>query len=151
MIWGYLRVGSAPGKDSLDKRPDSKATEVNLNTPINFNGLLDQAQKEKSPAEWTLNLETFFTMVSTWAPSIFYHFPWQAPPLFFVFVIFLSAVESGKSFQSLCVLGAVASTEVKQKLQEFLLSKSATKDSPTNGKNHSTSRHPKLWYTYVQC
>ncbi|XP_044535626.1 histone deacetylase 9 isoform X6 [Gracilinanus agilis] len=43
--------------------------------------------------------------------------------------------------------GGVASTEVKQKLQEFLLSKSATKDSPTNGKNHSVSRHPKLWYT----
>ncbi|XP_054582284.1 histone deacetylase 9 isoform X6 [Eptesicus fuscus] len=43
--------------------------------------------------------------------------------------------------------GAVASTEVKQKLQEFLLSKSATKDTPTNGKNHSASRHPKLWYT----
>ncbi|XP_031409786.1 histone deacetylase 9 isoform X8 [Meleagris gallopavo] len=42
---------------------------------------------------------------------------------------------------------AVASTEVKQKLQEFLLSKSATKDSPANGKNHSVSRHPKLWYT----
>ncbi|XP_039768802.1 histone deacetylase 9 isoform X3 [Ornithorhynchus anatinus] len=42
---------------------------------------------------------------------------------------------------------AVASTEVKQKLQEFLLSKSATKDSPTKGKNHSMSRHPKLWYT----
>ncbi|XP_033718866.1 histone deacetylase 9 isoform X2 [Tursiops truncatus] len=41
--------------------------------------------------------------------------------------------------------GAVASTEVKQKLQEFLLSKSATKDTPTNGKNHSVSRHPKLW------
>ncbi|XP_041513871.1 histone deacetylase 9 isoform X3 [Microtus oregoni] len=40
---------------------------------------------------------------------------------------------------------AVASTEVKQKLQEFLLSKSATKDTPTNGKNHSASRHPKLW------
>ncbi|XP_053116971.1 histone deacetylase 9 isoform X2 [Hemicordylus capensis] len=40
---------------------------------------------------------------------------------------------------------AVASTEVKQKLQEFLLSKSATKDSPANGKNHSISRHPKLW------
>ncbi|XP_038625216.1 histone deacetylase 9 isoform X2 [Tachyglossus aculeatus] len=40
---------------------------------------------------------------------------------------------------------AVASTEVKQKLQEFLLSKSATKDSPTKGKNHSMSRHPKLW------
>ncbi|XP_017653503.1 histone deacetylase 9 isoform X9 [Nannospalax galili] len=43
--------------------------------------------------------------------------------------------------------GAVASTEVKQKLQEFLLSKSATKDTPANGKNHSVSRHPKLWYT----
>ncbi|XP_078519801.1 histone deacetylase 9 isoform X1 [Lissotriton helveticus] len=42
---------------------------------------------------------------------------------------------------------AVASTEVKQKLQEFLLSKWATKDPPTNGKNHSMSRHPKLWYT----
>ncbi|XP_071889668.1 histone deacetylase 9 isoform X15 [Anas platyrhynchos] len=42
---------------------------------------------------------------------------------------------------------AVASTEVKQKLQEFLLSKSATKDSPANGKNHSMNRHPKLWYT----
>ncbi|XP_032257880.1 histone deacetylase 9 isoform X9 [Halichoerus grypus] len=40
---------------------------------------------------------------------------------------------------------AVASTEVKQKLQEFLLSKSATKDTPPNGKNHSVSRHPKLW------
>ncbi|XP_029340772.1 histone deacetylase 9 isoform X17 [Mus caroli] len=40
---------------------------------------------------------------------------------------------------------AVASTEVKQKLQEFLLSKSATKDTPTNGKNHSVGRHPKLW------
>ncbi|XP_009993259.1 PREDICTED: histone deacetylase 9 isoform X7 [Chaetura pelagica] len=40
---------------------------------------------------------------------------------------------------------AVASTEVKQKLQEFLLSKSASKDSPANGKNHSMSRHPKLW------
>ena len=51
----------------------------------------------------------------------------------------------------MCVSGAVASTEVKQKLQEFLLSKSATKDTPTNGKNHSVSRHPKLWYTYVQC
>ncbi|MEJ1286435.1 hypothetical protein NN561_017443 [Cricetulus griseus] len=42
---------------------------------------------------------------------------------------------------------AAASTEVKQKLQEFLLSKSATKDTPSNGKNHSVSRHPKLWYT----
>lgn len=53
-------------------------------------------------------------------------------------------------FLYVCVSGAVASTEVKQKLQEFLLSKSATKDTPTNGKNHSVSRHPKLWYTYVQ-
>lgn len=51
----------------------------------------------------------------------------------------------------MCVSGAVASTEVKQKLQEFLLSKSATKDTPTNGKNHSVGRHPKLWYTYVLC
>ncbi|XP_070582626.1 histone deacetylase 9 [Erythrolamprus reginae] len=41
---------------------------------------------------------------------------------------------------------AVASTEVKQKLQEFLLSKSASKDSIFNGKNHSTSRCPKLWH-----
>ncbi|KAG8556613.1 hypothetical protein GDO81_018134, partial [Engystomops pustulosus] len=42
---------------------------------------------------------------------------------------------------------AVASTEVKLKLQEFLLSKSATKDTFTNGTNHSMGRHPKLWYT----
>ncbi|KAG2465216.1 HDAC9 deacetylase, partial [Polypterus senegalus] len=42
---------------------------------------------------------------------------------------------------------AVASTEVKQKLQEFLLSKSATKDPPSNGTSHSMGRHPKLWYT----
>ncbi|XP_060541665.1 histone deacetylase 9 isoform X2 [Pantherophis guttatus] len=41
---------------------------------------------------------------------------------------------------------AVASTEVKQKLQEFLLSKSAAKDSLSNGKNHSSSRRPKLWH-----
>ncbi|XP_075443302.1 histone deacetylase 9 isoform X3 [Ascaphus truei] len=40
---------------------------------------------------------------------------------------------------------AVASTEVKQKLQEFLLSKSATKESFTNGTNHSMSHHAKLW------
>ncbi|MBN3298014.1 HDAC9 deacetylase, partial [Amia calva] len=42
---------------------------------------------------------------------------------------------------------AVASTEVKQKLQEFLLSKSATKDPAVNGISHALSRHPKLWYT----
>lgn len=42
--------------------------------------------------------------------------------------------------------GAVASTEVKQKLQEFLLSKSA-KDPTSNGTNHSFIHHPKLWYT----
>lgn len=41
---------------------------------------------------------------------------------------------------------AVASTEVKQKLQEFLLNKSA-KDSASNGANHSFIQHPKLWYT----
>uniref|UniRef100_A0A3Q2PJA7 histone deacetylase n=1 Tax=Fundulus heteroclitus TaxID=8078 RepID=A0A3Q2PJA7_FUNHE len=41
---------------------------------------------------------------------------------------------------------AVASTEVKQKLQEFLLNKSA-KDPVANGANHSFIQHPKLWYT----
>ncbi|XP_061748846.1 histone deacetylase 9-B isoform X1 [Nerophis ophidion] len=41
--------------------------------------------------------------------------------------------------------GAVASTEVKQKLQEFLLSKSA-KDPASNGGNHSFIHHSKLWY-----
>uniref|UniRef100_A0A3B5MST1 histone deacetylase n=1 Tax=Xiphophorus couchianus TaxID=32473 RepID=A0A3B5MST1_9TELE len=41
---------------------------------------------------------------------------------------------------------AVASTEVKQKLQEFLLNKTA-KDPVTNGANHSFIQHPKLWYT----
>nr|XP_043889707.1 histone deacetylase 9-B isoform X1 [Solea senegalensis]XP_043889708.1 histone deacetylase 9-B isoform X1 [Solea senegalensis] len=42
--------------------------------------------------------------------------------------------------------GAVASTEVKQKLQEFLLSKSA-KDPVGSGASHSFIHHPKLWYT----
>uniref|UniRef100_A0A667YGF5 histone deacetylase n=1 Tax=Myripristis murdjan TaxID=586833 RepID=A0A667YGF5_9TELE len=41
---------------------------------------------------------------------------------------------------------AVASTEVKQKLQEFLLSKSA-KDPASSGATHSFIHHPKLWYT----
>nr|XP_046255643.1 histone deacetylase 9-B isoform X4 [Scatophagus argus] len=41
---------------------------------------------------------------------------------------------------------AVASTEVKQKLQEFLLSKSA-KDSASNGVSHSIIHHQKLWYS----
>ncbi|XP_058502692.1 histone deacetylase 9-B isoform X2 [Solea solea] len=41
---------------------------------------------------------------------------------------------------------AVASTEVKQKLQEFLLSKSA-KDPVGSGASHSFLHHPKLWYT----
>ncbi|KAM9310721.1 histone deacetylase 9-B isoform 2-T2 [Pholidichthys leucotaenia] len=41
---------------------------------------------------------------------------------------------------------AAASTEVKQKLQEFLLSKS-TKDPAINGATHSFMQHPKLWYT----
>ncbi|XP_018596083.1 histone deacetylase 9-B isoform X2 [Scleropages formosus] len=41
---------------------------------------------------------------------------------------------------------AVASTEVKQKLQEFLLSKSA-KDPGINGVSHSLAHHPKLWFT----
>lgn len=42
----------------------------------------------------------------------------------------------------------MASTEVKQKLQEFLLSKS--KDPAANGNNHSLGRHPKLWYMWVE-
>lgn len=42
--------------------------------------------------------------------------------------------------------GAVASTEVKQKLQEFLLSKSA-KDPASNGVNQSMIHHQKLWYS----
>lgn len=41
---------------------------------------------------------------------------------------------------------AVASNEVKQKLQEFLLSKSA-KDPTGNGVNHSVVHHQKLWYS----
>ncbi|CAG12012.1 unnamed protein product, partial [Tetraodon nigroviridis] len=41
---------------------------------------------------------------------------------------------------------AVASTEVKQKLQEFLLSKSA-KDPVSNGVTNSMIHHQKLWYT----
>ncbi|KAK7886262.1 hypothetical protein WMY93_025883 [Mugilogobius chulae] len=40
---------------------------------------------------------------------------------------------------------AVASTEVKQKLQEFLLNKTA-KDPVSNGGSHSFIQHPKLWY-----
>ncbi|XP_072572075.1 histone deacetylase 9-B isoform X3 [Paramormyrops kingsleyae] len=40
---------------------------------------------------------------------------------------------------------AVASTEVKQKLQEFLLSKSA-KDPSVNGGRNVITHHPKLWY-----
>uniref|UniRef100_A0A4W3I7H9 Histone deacetylase n=1 Tax=Callorhinchus milii TaxID=7868 RepID=A0A4W3I7H9_CALMI len=39
---------------------------------------------------------------------------------------------------------AIASTEVKLKLQEFLLSKTA-KDSATSGLNHSLPSHPKCW------
>ncbi|KAF7658246.1 hypothetical protein LDENG_00015610 [Lucifuga dentata] len=42
---------------------------------------------------------------------------------------------------------AVASTEVKQKLQEFLLSKSA-KDPGNNGTNQSFIHHPKLWSSH---
>lgn len=41
--------------------------------------------------------------------------------------------------------GAIASTEVKQKLQEFLLSKTASKDSMTSGLNHSIPQHPTNW------
>lgn len=42
--------------------------------------------------------------------------------------------------------GAVASTEVKQKLQEFLLSKS-TKDGTPNGVPQKIAQSSKLWYT----
>ncbi|XP_059363510.1 histone deacetylase 9-B isoform X2 [Carassius carassius] len=42
--------------------------------------------------------------------------------------------------------GAVASNEVKQKLQEFLLSKS-TKDSTSNGVPPKVTQSSKLWYT----
>lgn len=52
----------------------------------------------------------------------------------------------GKERSRESLTGAVASTEVKQKLQEFLLNKSA-KDSASNGANHSFIQHPKLWYT----
>ncbi|XP_068179650.1 histone deacetylase 9-B [Antennarius striatus] len=41
---------------------------------------------------------------------------------------------------------AVASTEVKQKLQEFLLSKTA-KEPASNGVHQSLIHHQKLWYT----
>ncbi|XP_061572633.1 histone deacetylase 9-B isoform X1 [Cololabis saira] len=52
----------------------------------------------------------------------------------------------GKERSRESLTGAVASTEVKQKLQEFLLSKSS-KDPVGNGANHSFIHHPKLWYT----
>lgn len=42
-----------------------------------------------------------------------------------------------------CPVGAIASTEVKLRLQEFLLSKSK---EPTPGSlNHSLPQHPKCW------
>lgn len=40
--------------------------------------------------------------------------------------------------------GAIASTEVKLKLQEFLLSK--TKEPGPGPPNHSLPQHPKCWY-----
>lgn len=52
----------------------------------------------------------------------------------------------GKERPRESLTGAAASTEVKQKLQEFLLSKSA-KDSSGNGATHALIHHPKLWYT----
>ncbi|XP_066530657.1 histone deacetylase 9-B [Hoplias malabaricus] len=44
-------------------------------------------------------------------------------------------------------IGAMASSEVRQKLHDFLLSKSA-KDSPPSG--HSLNQHSKLWYLTSQ-
>lgn len=42
-----------------------------------------------------------------------------------------------------CPVGAIASTEVKLRLQEFLLSKS--KEPTPGGLNHSLPQHPKCW------
>lgn len=42
-----------------------------------------------------------------------------------------------------CPTGAIASTEVKLRLQEFLLSKS--KEPTPGGLNHSLPQHPKCW------
>lgn len=42
-----------------------------------------------------------------------------------------------------CPAGAIASTEVKLRLQEFLLSKS--KEPTPGGLNHSLPQHPKCW------
>ncbi|XP_055760107.1 histone deacetylase 9-B isoform X2 [Salvelinus fontinalis] len=52
----------------------------------------------------------------------------------------------GKERTRESLTGAVASNEVKQKLQEFLLSKS-NKDLSTAGATHTLIHHPKLWYT----
>ncbi|XP_036821462.1 histone deacetylase 9-B-like isoform X3 [Oncorhynchus mykiss] len=52
----------------------------------------------------------------------------------------------GKERTRESLTGAVASNEVKQKLQEFLLSKS-NKDLSTAGATHMVIHHPKLWYT----
>ncbi|XP_070989424.1 histone deacetylase 9-B-like isoform X5 [Oncorhynchus clarkii lewisi] len=52
----------------------------------------------------------------------------------------------GKERTRESLTGAVASNEVKQKLQEFLLSKS-NKDLSTAGATHMLIHHPKLWYT----
>ncbi|XP_010882859.2 histone deacetylase 9-B isoform X2 [Esox lucius] len=52
----------------------------------------------------------------------------------------------GKERARESLTGAVASNEVKQKLQEFLLSKS-NKDLSTAGATHTLIHHPKLWYT----
>ncbi|XP_045082409.1 histone deacetylase 9-B isoform X6 [Coregonus clupeaformis] len=52
----------------------------------------------------------------------------------------------GKERTRESLTGAVASNEVKQKLQEFLLSKS-NKDLSTAGATHALIHHPKLWYT----
>lgn len=57
-----------------------------------------------------------------------------------------SLILRGKERSRESLTGAVASNEVKQKLQEFLLSKSA-KDPTGNGVNHSVVHHQKLWYS----
>eukprot|EP00066_Takifugu_rubripes_P014772 XP_011604038.1 PREDICTED: histone deacetylase 9 isoform X2 [Takifugu rubripes] len=58
-----------------------------------------------------------------------------------------SLVLRGKERSRESLTGAVASTEVKQKLQEFLLSKSA-KDPISNGVSNSMIHHQNLWSSH---
>ncbi|XP_043911097.1 histone deacetylase 5 isoform X2 [Protopterus annectens] len=57
-------------------------------------------------------------------------------------LLLLKNKDKGKESKQL-IPGAIASTEVKLKLQEFLRSKS--KETTLSGLNHSLSQHPKSW------